>query len=347
MHRISLVNDPAIEENFIHFNKEEGDVEHLFLDEEKRQVVGPIMVPEKLIFRKHPTIGGYYVRFTKEVIEEIMMKYTKEGKFNLFNVAHEGEQFDGVTMLEVWIKEFDNDKSNAYGYDLPVGTAFVKAYIENDMLWDDIKNGEINGFSIEINSAIKQSNFEQMSEFAFAKELGKMEANFETLITNLSSQIEDLTKKLEEQEEQFAVVKNWEERIKVIEEQSIKSETDDATGETTITTETNSVVEETFEAEEAEVEEATEEFAEVEAEAETEVEEQLSTEETNEEEAEEEFSSEEAPEESAAVEEAELALSKEQDETPAPEGEPEVQVFERITSNKVEMVNGFFNRFNK
>ena len=106
--RISLVAAPAIEENFIHFKDEKIQ---FFKDEEKRQVVGPIMIPNKPIYRRNSDMGEYYIRFTEKAIDDIMYKYSKDGKFNLFNIEHTDQNFDGVTMLEIWKKESDADKS--------------------------------------------------------------------------------------------------------------------------------------------------------------------------------------------------------------------------------------------
>jgi hypothetical protein len=95
-------------------------------------------------------------------------------------------------MLEVWKKESGYDKSVEYGYDLPKGTVFVKAKIEDDTLKQSIKDGEINGFSIEINADVKLSNPDKMSEFNFGVELGKIEAKYNATIEQLNSQIADL-----------------------------------------------------------------------------------------------------------------------------------------------------------
>ena len=189
MFRISLVAAPAIEENFIHFKDERIE---FFKDEEKRQVVGPIMIPNKPIYRRNEDVGEYYIRFTEKAIDDIMYKYSKDGKFNLFNIEHTDQNFDGVTMLEIWKKESDADKSSKYGYDLPEGTVFVKAQIEDESLWSSIKTGEINGFSIEIKADIKHSKQEEMSEFKFGVELGKIEAKYEAEIAKLNSQIQKL-----------------------------------------------------------------------------------------------------------------------------------------------------------
>jgi len=189
MFRISLVAAPAIEENFIHFKDEKIE---FFKDEDKRQVVGPIMIPNKPIYRRNSDVGEYYIRFTEKAIDDIMYKYSKDGKFNLFNIEHTDQNFDGVTMLEIWKKESDADKSSKYGYDLPDGTVFVKAQIEDESLWSSIKDGEINGFSIEIKADIKNSKQEEMSEFKFGVELGKIEAKYEAEVAKLNSQIQKL-----------------------------------------------------------------------------------------------------------------------------------------------------------
>lgn len=190
MYKISLVNKPAIEENFIYFSKTE--VIEMFTNEEKREVVGPIMIPNKEILRFSPENGYYYVRFTEQTIRDIMYNYSKKGLFNEFGIHHEYDTKD-VVLLEVWMKESENDKSTDYGYNLPNGTVFVKTKIESDELFKAIKDGEVNGFSIEIQADIKPvNNKEEMTEFTFAKELGKLEAQFESMATNYEAKINSL-----------------------------------------------------------------------------------------------------------------------------------------------------------
>jgi len=190
MYKISLVDKPAIEENFIYFN-EVKKVE-MFANDEKKEVVGPIMIPNKEILRFSPENGYYYVRFTEQTIRDIMYNYSKKGLFNQFGIHHEYDTQD-VVMLEVWMKESDNDKSKDYGYDLPNGTVFVKAKIESDELFSAIKEGEVNGFSIEIQADIKPVNKEnKMTDFTFAKELGKLEAQFEAMVSKYEAKIQGL-----------------------------------------------------------------------------------------------------------------------------------------------------------
>ena len=219
MYKISLVDKPAIEENFIYFSKQSIE---MFANDEKREVVGPIMIPNKEILRQSAENGYYYVRFTEETIKDIMYNYSKKGLFNEFGIQHENDTTD-VVMLEIWMKESDNDKSTDYGFDLPNGTVFVKAKIESDELFNAIKDGEINGFSIEIAANITPTNKEEMTEFSFAKELGKLEAQFEAMtnkfqerIEGLESENEILLSALTSFEEKFAGVEDLKSAIEMI-----------------------------------------------------------------------------------------------------------------------------------
>ena len=219
MYKISLVDKPAIEENFIYFSKQSIE---MFANDEKREVVGPIMIPNKEILRQSAENGYYYVRFTEETIKDIMYNYSKKGLFNEFGIQHENDTTD-VVMLEIWMKESDNDKSTDYGFELQNGTVFVKAKIESDELFNAIKDGEINGFSIEIAANITPTNKEEMTEFSFAKELGKLEAQFEAMtnkfqerIEGLESENEILLSALTSFEEKFAGVEDLKSAIEMI-----------------------------------------------------------------------------------------------------------------------------------
>ncbi len=325
MYKISLVDKPAIEEDFIHFN--EVEKVQMFADEKKKEVVGPIMIPNKEILRFSPDMGYYYVRFTEETIQQIMYKYSKEGLFNAFGINHSYDT-DEVVMLEVWTKESDNDKSVDYGYKLPNGTVFVKAKIESDELFTAIENGEINGFSIEIKADIKPTinNEEQMNEFAFAKELGKLEAQFEAMANKYEARIEALENEnnvlleaVTSFEDKFAGVEDLKSAVEMIQKhiESMGSSEEMAEDKN----------EEEVMAEEPVVEETKEEMAEEVEAASEEVEEQMSAEEvTNEAEVEEQFAAEQKAEEVAET------------------VEDKTVVFNGITPEKVNMINNFFNR---
>mgnify|MGYP003632588720 FL=1 len=146
---ISLVSAPAIEQDFVYFGKEKHNLTFAKVDEEKRMLVSPALIPNKQIFRYDPnTDSEYYVYFSKDTVRKASELYLKHN--NHHKATHEhNERVSGVLTTESWIKEGDSDKSKLYGYDLPNGTWFVKMKIENDDLWTKIKEGELKGLSIE------------------------------------------------------------------------------------------------------------------------------------------------------------------------------------------------------
>ena len=146
---ISLVHSPAIEENFVYFGKDKNNLTFAKVDEEKRMLVSPALIPNKQIFRYDPnTDQEYYVYFSPETVRKAAELYVKHNNHHKATYEHQ-DRVAGVLTVESWVKEGDMDKSKLYGFDLPNGTWFVKMKITNDELWDRIKAGEIKGLSIE------------------------------------------------------------------------------------------------------------------------------------------------------------------------------------------------------
>ena len=143
----SLVAAGAIERDFVAFHKE-----HQFaaVNEEKMLVAGPMLIPNKKILRLKEDGTPYYVYFTADTIEKIARKFAKN-KFGDQVTLEHGNKTSGVYMVENWIVEHPTkDKSNVYGFTLPKGTWFaLYSVAENPKVWDRVKGGEFNGFSIE------------------------------------------------------------------------------------------------------------------------------------------------------------------------------------------------------
>ena len=158
---ISLVTSPAIEQDFVFFGKEKNNLTFAKVDEEKRMLISPALIPNKQIFRHDPnTDSDYYVYFSKETVQKASELYLKHNNHHKATYQHQ-DRVSGVLTVESWIKEGDSDKSKLYGYDLPNGTWFVKMKIENDELWQKIKDGELKGLSIE---GYFTNKFEQMQK---------------------------------------------------------------------------------------------------------------------------------------------------------------------------------------
>ena len=140
-------------------------------DDEKRIVIGPAMVPNLNIFRRDKEGNPYYVTFTSDTIKMIMEKYMRNKYIDNNDTEHNGKVAQDVYVIESWIKEDEEDKSNKYGFqDLPIGTWFVSMKVKNDEIWDMVKKKELNGFSVsgffeEVEQFYKEQEFlKQLSE---------------------------------------------------------------------------------------------------------------------------------------------------------------------------------------
>ena len=147
---ISLVTSPAIEQDFVFFGKENNNLTLAKVDEEKRMLVSPALIPNKQIFRYDPnTDSNYYVFFSKETVRKSSELYLEHNNHHKATYQHE-ERVSGVLTVESWIiEDTKKDKSTLYGFSLPVGTWMVKLRIDNDEMWNKIKDGELKGLSIE------------------------------------------------------------------------------------------------------------------------------------------------------------------------------------------------------
>ena len=160
---ISLVSEPAIMESFVSFSKDRKM--HMFMNEEKMQVMGPVLIPNQKIYRNSEGYE-YYIVFSKEAIEQLSRKFLTELRNNQWSIQHE-EPTDSVSIIESWTKsDIEYDKSNAFGFMLPVGTWFCTAQINDIDLWQKIKRGDMTGFSIEawlnLDEIINKNNFNKM-----------------------------------------------------------------------------------------------------------------------------------------------------------------------------------------
>ena len=144
---ISIVEAPAIEEDFIAL-KEEERVELKTIDEDKRVLLGAALVPNKPIYRRSGE-DEYYIYFSQDTVRKASELFFINGNQNKATLEHQID-ITGLSVVESWIIEGEQDKSKMYGMDLPVGTWMVSMKVHNDEIWNDyVKNGKVNGFSIE------------------------------------------------------------------------------------------------------------------------------------------------------------------------------------------------------
>jgi len=147
---ISLVESPAMESSFIALS-EQKEIQLKAIDNEKRILLGAVLIPEKPIYRNQ---GGkeFNIVFPAETVRLSMENFFKKGYQNSSTLEHDEKlQLSDVTFVESWIKEDNiNDKSVKYGIDEPIGTWFASMKVNNDEIWNDfVKTGKVKGFSID------------------------------------------------------------------------------------------------------------------------------------------------------------------------------------------------------
>ena len=147
---ISLVDYPAVQSDFVAFDKQDKMPLFKFEDEEQRKIMGVIMRCEYPIYRRSETYGEFYIKYSKETIEKMTRKMLAENTGNYVNLMHDGEAYvDGVTLEQVFIKDTAKGVSPSGFEEISDGSMFGVFHVENDDVWDAIKSDTFRGFSLE------------------------------------------------------------------------------------------------------------------------------------------------------------------------------------------------------
>ena len=144
---ISVVENPAIEEDFIALKNEE--IKLAEVSGEKRILLGALLIPNKPIYRRKGE-EEYYIYFSKDTVEKASQLYLQNGNQNKATLEHQ-HSINGLTLVESWIVEDEtHDKSRKYGLNVPVGTWMGAVKVNNEEIWEQfVKTGKVKGFSIE------------------------------------------------------------------------------------------------------------------------------------------------------------------------------------------------------
>ena len=145
---IALVESPAIQRNFLTFKEQKASYNFAIQNEEQRIVSGPLMIADLPIYRNDEQ-GEYYVVFTADEIKRIVQRFFKKGYQSNVNIEH-ATKVDGVYMFESFIIEREKGIFPPKGYeDLPDGSWWGSFKVDNPKIWEEVKDGTFNGFSIE------------------------------------------------------------------------------------------------------------------------------------------------------------------------------------------------------
>lgn len=160
---ISIVDFPAVEEDFIKLSKQ-SDM-RFSINQEKREITGPVIITDKLIYRNDRR-GEYYIKIGADTIKKMAIEFFKRGTQNNGNVMHEVD-VPGVTFFESYLVNKERGIQPKEFEDLPNGSWVVSAHIENDKVWDLIQSGELRGFSIDCTAAFieEKDSINSLEEF--------------------------------------------------------------------------------------------------------------------------------------------------------------------------------------
>ena len=187
-YKISMVTEPAIEEDFVALSKQD-EMEVKLSSDERHICYGPALIPNKDIYRNNGE-QEFYINFTEESIVKMSQDFMKNYKQHEVSLQHE-ENVDEVFVAESWIVEDPyRDKANALGFNVPKNTWMVGMKVNNIDTWERVKSGELKGFSVE--SAIHLEEFNKINN--------DMEVNEETFWTKLKSVLAEAFGKEEKEE---------------------------------------------------------------------------------------------------------------------------------------------------
>ena len=177
---LSVVECPAVEQDFVCFSKDEKRNDFVCLESEvseKHRIVGVALRADFPVYRTYGE-EEFYIEFSKECVEKMAHKLFRDGANYNMNTDH-NQYTNGLYVCESWIVEdAENDKSNLYGLNADVGSWVVMCQVTDIELWESFKNGERKGFSVEA--------WCNLEEIINKKEtdMSKQKTNLETMEVN-------------------------------------------------------------------------------------------------------------------------------------------------------------------
>ena len=148
--KISLVEEPAVEEFFLKFSKDVEEKEHksfYFKDDSKHIVTGIAMRADYPIYRNQDG-QEFYVQFAKDTIDKMMQKFMKEQRLFDISLDHKQDIKDCYLIESFIINKERGICPNEFS-DVEDGSWIISVKIENQDVWNKICSGEVKGFSIE------------------------------------------------------------------------------------------------------------------------------------------------------------------------------------------------------
>ena len=203
IYAVSLVEDEAVESGFVALSKQKQPMNFKIQNEEKRMLYGVALRANFPIYRCYEN-DEFYLTFDANAIERLVNKFMSNYSQKSFTIDHM-ESAEGIVITESWlVKDTENDKSNALGLEnVSEGSWIIGCKINNDEIWQSIKEGRWHGFSIE--SWIDMEEIEEFKKIKNKKIENKMTVNkskFDEMIDQIKAIISDAVENADGQDTQ-------------------------------------------------------------------------------------------------------------------------------------------------
>lgn len=182
---LSLVEHPAVLSKVEKFAENDNKPQY-FKDDLKHNITGLIIPADRPIYRNNGT-EEYYIVFEKDTIVDFATKMMKDGTMNFFNWEHSDDTINGISCIELFIKDSERGISPEGFADVEEGSLFGTFHISDDDVWEKIMDGSY-GISMEcIFSRFSEEIKEQIAPKISAEEQmeGKVIDNIESVLKRL------------------------------------------------------------------------------------------------------------------------------------------------------------------
>jgi len=148
---VAIVDRPAVKRHFLAFDEQEARIAFKVANTDRRIISGVAILADTPIYRKDENGKEYYTVFNKETIEKIVQKFHKKGYQKSVNAMHDKAQATTeVVVFESFISDNSRGIRPMVGFeDAPEGSWFISMLVEDDELWQRVKDGDLKGFSVE------------------------------------------------------------------------------------------------------------------------------------------------------------------------------------------------------
>lgn len=184
--RVSLVDMPAVQSDFMFFSAAKKPQLYSVANEDKRLVRGVILRADYPIYRFEYG-HEFYITFEKEEIKKLAERYLYDGRQNRVNLQHERDSdVAGVHLRQLFIKDTEAGVNPVGFEDIEDGSLFGEYHVLNDEVWAAIKEGTYKGFSVEIMGCAEADVEEFCKKTKSTKNMG-IKSIFKKLLVSLAA----------------------------------------------------------------------------------------------------------------------------------------------------------------